>query len=249
MQYLLKSKQFRSKKHQFSANFEIYSANCLRKFANQIIRAQEDERRRVSRELHDEAGQALTLLKVSLELILSDLNENQVDLKITNQVVEALRLCEGTMTTIRMLAHNLRPGALDDLGLNLTLDGLCHDFIDRTHLAISYDGDEVPVVDDAIQICLFRFLQEGLTNVVKHAQATKVRVRLAYSGDFIHLVIVDNGTGFIRTSEFTAPGTTQGIGLLGLKERLAEVQGRLVLTSEPGKGTCLTAIVPYSLAS
>ncbi len=211
----------------------------LRQLSLQVIKAQEEERKRVSRELHDDAGQALTILKVSLELIHTRLLESQVDPPICKRLSEAIGLCESTMAHIRMLAHGLRPAALDDLGLNMTLDGFCQDFTERTQISIVYEGVETPPLEDAAEICLYRCLQEGLTNVAKHACATQVLVRLNYDESHVRLLIEDNGRGTEKSSQ----EPKKGIGLLGLHERLASLGGQLEIVSYPGKGTCLSVKV------
>jgi len=216
----------------------------LRQLTHQVIMAQEEERRRVSRELHDEAGQALTVLKVSLELIRADLLESQAEAMLCKRLDEAVGLCESTMTRIRMLAHDLRPAALDDLGLNLTLEGFCRDFSERTQLSIFYAGVETPALMGSAEICLYRCLQEGLTNVAKHACATQVLVRLHYDENSVRLVIEDNGRGFDQLAENLLKSHKEGIGILGLQERLVSLGGRLEINSQAGKGACLSVIVP-----
>jgi PAS domain S-box-containing protein len=219
----------------------------LRQLTQQIVRIQENERHRVSRELHDEAGQALMVLKFSLELILSDLLSGGVDgakaASLRRQLVEVLDLCETTMARIRRLAHNLRPAALDDLGLNAALEGLCHDFAERSRLTIEYEGDEIDDLPGGVDISLYRFLQEALTNVVKHAQAERAWVKLSFDEDLVVLSVQDDGQGF-ATSSAGLPGRANGMGLAGVRERLQPLGGRLEIHSTPGEGTTLVAYVP-----
>jgi signal transduction histidine kinase len=213
----------------------------LRRLSRRVIRAQEEERKRVSRELHDDAGQSLTLLKVSLELILVSLLENHVSPQLCKRVSEAIDTCEATMAHIRMLAHNLRPSALDDLGLNLTLEGLCQDFSEHTRLPIHYTGEDTPVLVDSAEICLYRCLQEGLTNIARHANAAQVRVCLSCDQDAVRLIIEDDGMGFDPASD--VKNSSHGMGLIGLRERLAAVGGELTIQSQPGSGSRLAIIV------
>ena len=219
-----------------------------RQLARQVITAQEEERHRVSRELHDEAGQALTVLKLSLEEILAGLPKGN-EMKINNRELcqnlsKAVSLCETTMGQIRLLAHDLRPAGLDDLGLNLTLEGYCQDFADRTHLPILYSGVEPPELSDAAVICLYRFLQEGLTNVAKHAHARQVLVSLRYEAGNVILSIKDNGEGFDQLTDLILSHSSKGIGLLGLQERLESLGGWMSIHSQPDEGTHLVAILP-----
>ena len=223
-------------------------ARRRRHLAQQVIVAQEEERARVSRELHDEAGQALTALKISLEMIdtqLVDLGINPRDAKLLRkQMSQAVGLCDTTSARIRDLAHDLRPGALDDLGLNLALQGFCRDFAERTKLAIRYTGEDVTPLSEAMELCLYRYLQEGLNNTAKHTKADSVWVRLAAGEKVVTISIEDNGEGFDTEAVLYAAGHTQGIGLLGIEERLQSLGGSLNVRSEPGKGTVLVASIP-----
>jgi PAS domain S-box-containing protein len=220
----------------------------LRQLTQQMVNIQERERHRVSRELHDEAGQALTVLKFSLELVIRDLpvkgvNANEAA-SLRQRLTEVVNLCETTMARIRQLAHNLRPAALDDLGLNAALEGLCHDFGERTHLTIVYEGEEIGGLSGGIDISLYRFVQEALTNVLKHAQAENVWVRLSGDNEMITLSVQDDGRGFTAAFPIWTPKFGDGVGLAGVRERLQPLGGRLESHSAPGKGTRLVAYVP-----
>lgn len=215
----------------------------LRRLTQQVVSAQEEERQRVSRELHDEAGQALTALKISLELIQADLPPESLSLR--DHLREIVTLADETVERIRLLAHDLRPSALDAVGLNPTLEDLCRDFAKHTQLAVDYVGVTLPVLPDPIKICLYRILQEALTNVAKHAHASQVRVVLGYDDDWISLLVVDDGRGFDKQLQTTAPNQLPGIGLLGMRERLELLGGHLEIESRPGQGTRLVARVPW----
>jgi signal transduction histidine kinase len=207
-----------------------------------VVSAQEEERRRLSRELHDEAGQALTALRISLGLIRGDLPAEMVSLH--RRLDETIKLSESITDQLRFLAQALRPPALDAVGLNATLEGLCRDFNKRTQLPIEYAGADLPRVPDSVGIHLYRFLQEALTNVSKHAQAQRVRAALTYHEDMLSLSVEDDGVGFDGggTLGLESHG---GIGLLGMRERLVLLKGRLEITSQPGHGTRLVARVPW----
>ncbi len=225
-------------------------AEQRRQLARKVILAQEEERYRVSRELHDEAGQALTALKVSLEMMLAELplTQEQGDTakSFQRRIAGALALCETTMAQIRILAHDLRPAALDDLGLNLTLEGFCRDFVERTQLRIDYFGQELPTMPGEVEICLYRFLQEALTNVARHAHAQRVVVKLDCQGDSVTLSVEDDGLGFEGLVGKGSPHPAKGIGLLGMQERLESLGGRLQIETAPGRGVRLTARVAYT---
>jgi signal transduction histidine kinase len=216
----------------------------LRQLAQQVLSAQEVERRRLSRELHDEASQALIALKISLELIRSDLPARSTSLR--KRLGEAVALTGMTMEQVHLLAQDLRPPALDMVGLNATLEGFCRDFARRTGLTVDYAGVEPPPLSDAVNICLYRFLQEALTNVAKHAQADRVQVALRSDDDALSLSVVDDGQGFDPQARTPVSDQPKGIGLLGMQERLALLGGRLRIESSPGRGACLIAQVPLA---
>lgn len=215
----------------------------MHQLAQQVLMAQEVERRRLSRELHDEAGQALTALKISLGLLQDDLLDGFKALQ--QRMSEAVSLTEGTMEQIRVLAQYLRPPSLDAVGLNATLEGLCQDFARRTLLTIDYTGVELPPLPDAVNICLYRFLQEALTNVAKHAHANRVRVTLCYESELVNLSVEDDGQGFDKEAWASSSSQPRGIGLLGMEERIALLGGNLEIESHPGRGTRLVAQVPW----
>ena len=214
----------------------------LRRLTQKVIDAQEEERHRVSRELHDEAGQALTALKISLDLIRSDLSLDSGPLY--QRILGAVDLTDTTMEKVRLLARGLRPPELDAVGLNPTLEGFCREFAQLTQLYIDYSGAELPTLPDTFSISFYRFLQEALANVAKHAMATRVRVELSHNADAVSLMVEDDGRGFIPGRPATGAGQSKGIGLLGMEERFELLGGRLKVESRPGQGTRLVAQVP-----
>lgn len=224
----------------------------LRHLAQRVFTAQERERYRVSRELHDEAGQALTGLKITLEMINADLDRRDGGIEsaeaglIRQQLDAAVELCELTMNQIRVVAHDLRPAALENLGLDMTLQSFCRDFARRTNLDIIYKcvGSTVHQLPAAVDIALYRFLQEALNNVAKHAQASRVSVELHADKTTISLTVVDDGRGFEPEEVMQVHNQAQGIGLSGMQERLESVGGRLIISSRPGEGTHLVAWIP-----
>lgn len=212
------------------------------KLLKRLVHAHEEERQRVSRELHDEAGQALTALKLSLELIRREI---PTDAKaVRSNLTEAIHLTEATKEQIRMLAQGLRPPALDALGLNLTLESFCRDFGKRTQLAIAYHGTEVSELPDAANMCLYRTLQEALANVVRHAGATRVEVRLRRDVDRVRLSVEDNGTGLGIGARQSSSKESGGIGLLGMQERLDLFGGGLKIGKGKTGGVRLSAHLP-----
>jgi PAS domain S-box-containing protein len=213
----------------------------LRQLTRQVVVTEEAERRRVSRELHDEAGQDLTALKISLELIRADLPPEATALQ--ERLKEAADLARETMEKIRLLAHNLRPPELDAVGLDPVLEDLCQEFAHRTQIAIDYRGTSLPDLPDEITIAFYRILQEALTNVAKHANADKIWVALDYDADYIRLSVRDNGRGFNESHVLSHPSHS-GIGLVGMRERLELLGGRLEIETLPGQSTRLVAYIP-----
>jgi signal transduction histidine kinase len=214
----------------------------LRQLSKQVVSAQEEERQRISRELHDEAGQALTALKISLEMIKGGWQE--VPGVIARQMDDAIEMTDQTMEQIRLLAHDLRPPVLDTFGLTTSLEGLCRDFGRRTNLAIEFSGVTLPELPEAVTISFYRFVQEALTNVARHADATEVKVELLDDGDKIIVTVTDNGKGFDAEAIF-AGSERGGIGLMGMQDRFELLNGWVEIVAAPGQGTRVEAHVPY----
>ncbi|CAG0944441.1 hypothetical protein ANRL1_01763, partial [Anaerolineae bacterium] len=214
----------------------------LHALAQQIVSIQEEERQHISRELHDEAGQSLTALKVSLAMV-----KQRMPTELSpyyEHIDGALSLLNETMDQIRMLARGLRPPALDTVGLDLALEEHCSEFARRTCLTIEYIGTPLPDLPNPISISFYRCLQEALTNASKYAMANQINVRLAQDTEGISLTIEDDGQGFDVEAYHHSRLKSAGIGLLGMWERLNMVGGDLKVESEIGKGTRLVAHVP-----
>ena len=219
----------------------IQQAQGLKKLTRRLINVQESERSRLSRDLHDDAGQTLTALKISLELTSKELTEDNDHAK--ERLKDALKLTEEAMVKLRTTAHGLRPPTLDTIGLNAALEGQCMSFTQQTGILVVYNGVDLPDVSDMAGICFYRILQEGLTNCAKHGKATRVEVNLVCKNHVIELSIVDNGKGFVPHSK-TVGQSKVGIGLIDMHERLESLKGNLYIRSEPGNGTLLIASIP-----
>ena len=217
---------------------------AIQTLARQAVYGQEEERRRLSRELHDEAGQSLTALKLSLELLRAEAPAEADPLRAN--LAQAITLADATMDRLRNLAHGLRPPALDTLGLDLTLQACCRDFARRGPLDIQYSGTRMPGLSDAMNICLYRVLQEALVNVVKHAQASQVHVGLDFKGESVRLTVEDDGLGMDLSA---GEQRLDGIGFLGMRERLELLGGSLALDSRPGQGLRLEALLPLRVVA
>jgi signal transduction histidine kinase len=220
------------------------SRRWLRHLAGWVVDAQEEERQRVSRELHDEAGQALTALKISLELNQASIPEGLTAVKAS--LNDAIDLTDETMESIRLLAHNLRPPVLDRFGLDASLEGLCRDFAERIQLPINYRGTELPLLPNDLATSLYRFVQEALTNAAKHANAGQIKVNLSRQDGRLWLQVADDGQGFHVRRQRRLAFQGNGMGLMGMVERLTLLGGRLDIDSKPGEGTRLTAVIPLA---
>jgi signal transduction histidine kinase len=211
----------------------------LRQMAERVVTAQEEERRRLSLELHDDLGQDLIAHTLNLRNL-------QTELPLAAEVLSARldTLIADTSQTIhrmRMLARDMRPPLLDTLGLRSALETYSRDFCLRTGLPVIFEADlTLPAMSDVYSITLYRILQETLTNVIKHSKATQVWVELAIEEHNIALTIQDNGTGF--SIEENSSGN--GIGIDGLRERLTLVGGELVISSSAATGTIISARLP-----
>ncbi|MBN1314758.1 MAG: response regulator [Anaerolineales bacterium] len=215
----------------------------LRHYAQQVVTAQEEERGRLSRELHDEAGQALTALKIGLELLQEDIPPEFES--VHQGLSQAAALTGDTLEQLRLMAQGLHPPSLDTVGVSPTLEGFCHDFARRTQLEVEYQGVELPTLPEAFNISLYRLLQEALTNVARHARASCVFVSLSTNDDTIRLMVKDDGRGFDVEQMLGTATKPLGIGLLGMQERVELLGGELKIDSQPDQGTCLVATIPW----
>lgn len=216
----------------------------LKRLVRRLVSAQEEERQRISRELHDEAGQALTALKISLELIRADLSAELQPFR--HRLGEASVLVDRTLEQIHWISQGLRPPILDAIGLNQALESYCRDFTQRTRLSVDYHGLELAELSGVVSISIYRFLQEALTNVAKHARAKRVQVMLLNGADTLKLIVEDDGQGFDPNAGIPSIGKPAGLGLIGLRERFEFLGGQLKIESHPGLGARLVASIPLS---
>jgi signal transduction histidine kinase len=201
-----------------------------------VVAAQEQERSRLARELHDETGQALTSILLGLRTV----EEAGGETEMRAAVAEVRDLVRSTLQDVRQLAVELRPKALDDFGLAAALARLAESFAEQTGIAVGFES-ALPAerLAPEIETALYRIVQECLTNIVKHARAGSVSIVLGRKPDAVTAVVEDDGVGFdpARTRD-------DGLGLIGMRERVALVGGRLTIESRPGAGTTFVAEVP-----
>ena len=210
----------------------------LRQLAANLQNIREEERRRIGREIHDELGQLLTVLKMKIERV-KDIKEDEKSLN--ESINEMLKQAEECINSSRKIATELRPAILDDLGLIAALEWQAEEFRKRTRIKTVFKTDlEELELPPGFTIAIFRIFQESLTNVARHAEATKVTSTLFVINGDIELKITDNGKGF-DTSRI---GATKSLGLIGMKERALLMSGTYTISSTPAKGTEITATIP-----
>jgi len=212
------------------------SERIARDSLRRVVEAQELERRRLARELHDETGQALTSILLGLKAL-----EEKLDDEHSRAAAGELReLVVATLQDVRRLAVELRPSALDDFGLVAALERLTASISEQTGIRIDFEPalatERLP---EEVETALYRIVQESLTNVVKHAQARNVSVLLALKSGAVKAMIEDDGRGFDP-----AERAAEGFGLVGMRERLGLLGGRLEVESSEGAGTTIAAEVP-----
>ena len=211
----------------------------LRDLAARLQTVREEERTRIARELHDELGQALTGLKMDLSWVRGRLPRTQSDL--SDRLLNSITRLDGTVDSVRRIATELRPGVLDLLGLVAAIEWQSQEFFRRTGIETDLDlqSDDSPV-DDVRATTIFRILQEALTNVARHAGATRVRIGVLQTQDELRLVVADNGRG-ITPVELAGRSS---LGLIGIRERAIACGGVLEIAGQPGEGTRVEVRIP-----
>ncbi len=210
----------------------------MRRLSQQVVRAQEEERRAISRELHDEVGQMLTAQRMEIRN-LKQLRGAPEDVFLSH-LEDTARLSEEALRAVRSLAMGLRPSMLDDLGLGPAVEWQAREFSSRfgVPVTVSLDG-ELDGLPDAHRTCVYRIVQEALTNCARHARASAIRIAVHGSDQTLRISIEDDGVGF-DASQWRG----RGLGLIGIEERVKELGGRVSVISRPGKGTALSARIP-----
>jgi len=210
----------------------------LRRLSQQLVEAQEAERRSISRELHDEVGQKLTALRMELGN-LEDVRAASSS-EFTERLQDVKQLAEQTLATVRNIAMGLRPAMLDDLGLGPALQWQAREFFRRSGVPVSVQIDgSLDNLPDKHRTFIFRIVQEALTNCARHARASHIRVTVHGTDDCVVLTVQDDGVGIAESAHGHG-----GLGLIGMQERARELGGMVTIHSQPGKGTSLSAKIP-----
>lgn len=213
----------------------------LQRLSSKLISAQEEERRSIARELHDEVGQVLTAVNVELSLAQRALEVKGVSGRLLD---EAQTVTGNALHTVRDLSQLLHPAVLDDLGLPAAIDWYLRGIARRHELVVDLrqDGMSERIGPDT-EVAAYRIVQEAVTNVVRHAGATTCRVRLRCGGDTLIVEIEDDGTGF-DPAAMDRIGAQRGLGMVGIRERVAQLRGTLVVDSVPRRGTRMIVTLP-----
>jgi signal transduction histidine kinase len=215
------------------------SEGAARALGGRMIQAQEEERRRIARELHDSVNQRLSLLMVDLQ----QLKDMKVGGDMLREVTSLSEEARGIADEVRDLSHELHSSALTHLGLPAALRELGRDLSRRHDIHVTVQvSDRVPRVDYRPGLCLFRVAEEALTNVIRHAAATAAGVELDYRDGWLRLVVEDNGKGF----DPIVSASPSSLGLAGMRERVEVLRGSLLTRSRPGGGARVEAEIPYA---
>jgi len=217
----------------------------LQKLSHLVLSAQEDERKRISRELHDEIAQALTGVHVHLAALEAEATVNTKDLK--KRIAETQRLVEESVESVHQFALELRPSLLDDLGLIPAIRSHVKEFKLRTGIRVHFTvrgSTGIEQLDSLKRTVLYRIVQEALTNVAKHAESSLVEMRMRRLKGAICLEIRDNGKSFDE-KRICSDKKNRGLGLVVMRERLEMVGGSFAIEAIPGEGTTIRAKVPF----
>jgi signal transduction histidine kinase len=218
------------------------SEESLHILSGRLINAQDEERARIARELHDDFSQRMALLGIGLGQLWKKLSPGEVEQR--QDILEMLRATKEMSSDIHALSHQLHSSKLEHVGLVPALHGLCREISDKYNIAVHFLECEIPIdVSKDVALCLFRVTQEALSNTIKHSDSKQAQVELQADGKVIHLRISDHGKGFDPSIQKSAAG----IGLIGMTERLRLVGGTLLIKSEKEHGTQVVAEVPFAV--
>jgi signal transduction histidine kinase len=221
------------------------SAESLHALSVRLIHAQDEERARIARELHDDFSQSLALQCIEIEQLRMELPELAVEWQ--DELAKMLNRSKTMCADIRALSHELHSSRLDFVGLVPAISGLCKEIGEKYKIGVRFTGGGIShSIPRDVALCLFRVTQEALGNVVKHSQAKSAKVELGANANGLSLRIGDDGRGF-RPHSINNPSA--GIGLVGMTERLRLVGGRLLIRSEIMQGTEILAEVPLSAST
>jgi two-component system, NarL family, sensor histidine kinase UhpB len=216
----------------------------IRQLADRVIDAQEQERKRIARELHDDTAQLLFAQLLRVSALASSPHP-----EVRETAEEIGEMMSAAMENVRRLGHELRPPALDDLGVRAALEDLAQRMSDQMGIPVTFRMTEFRRrVDPGVELVLYRVAQEAITNTWKHAKATRVDAEIVRNEDSVTMVIVDDGVGFNASTAGSSDGRGLGMGLFGMAERVELVGGTLTVDGSGQPGTRVTAFIPLEQA-
>jgi PAS domain S-box-containing protein len=221
---------------------QVSAEERLKQVLLELVTAQEDERHRISQDLHDDVGQKMTALVFELRAIKEAVEKDQkISLKEINSVISNL---EQIIKHVRQIFYQLHPPSLGRVALSTVLTGFCSTFeeTNNVHVDFSYQQD-IPELPENIVVAIYRFVQEGLTNVAKHAKASAAWVNLDYVDDDLNISVEDNGIGLDMKR------VREGIGIHGIRVRFLMLGGSVEIESAPGTGTRLSGTIPFNASN
>ena len=226
----------------------IQAEQHIRALGQELMKAQETERQRLSRELHDHLAQDLSTLKIGIDTLVSDFSDPGALQTIKKKVSEFSAMLRNSIMAVRDLAYELRPPSLGQFDIACTFGAYCEEFGEKTGIKVDYysAGMDELKLDPDIEINLYRLMQESLHNVKKHAHATEVRVRLIASFPHIILSVEDNGKGFNVREQMIKASQEKRMGLRSMKERATLLHGKIKILSRLNRGTKIFIEVPYT---
>jgi PAS domain S-box-containing protein len=220
---------------------QINTEERLKQALMELITVQEDERHRISQDLHDDVGQKMTALIFELRAIQDEVEKEQkVSIKEINSVIGNMGLI---IKHVRQIFYQLYPPSLNRMALSTVLAGFCSTFEETNHVHVDFScQDGIPELPENCAKAVYRFVQEGLNNIAKHARASSAWINLEYIDDDLNISCEDNGVGFDLKQ------VREGIGLRGIRERFLTFGGSIELESAPGKGTRLSGTISFKVS-
>jgi PAS domain S-box-containing protein len=217
--------------------------DALARLSGHLIEAQEEERKRIAREIHDDYNQRLAMLAIDLEKLAESLGDSPLD--VSQRLHELFDCASELSADLHSLSHRLHSSTLENLGLVAGVRAFCKEFAEQQGIQVDFAHEKIPrgIPADA-SLCIFRIVEEGLRNVKRHSGSNRAEVRLEWSGEALHLVVSDRGRGF----DSKKPPAERGIGIRSMEERLRLLGGRLEIHSRPMEGARIEAWLPFLVA-
>lgn len=219
----------------------IQSQKKLKDLSNHLQNILEEERQRISRELHDGVGQNLSLTRLQLRNIMPKLRSN----KTVAHLQKAVSSLDSTITELKDISHRLKPKILEEMGIEPAVVSLVNSVNTDTNIKGSVNLTNLNSrLDPKLEICIYRIIQESLNNIIKHSNATEFDIQLIKTKKFIRLLVSDNGVGFNATKTLNQLNISKGMGLINIQERIINYEGKLKIDSSQGHGTVLIVEIP-----